>query len=328
MKISFVIPVYNVESYLHQCVDSILSQTYRDIEIILVDDGSPDKCPQICDEYAGKDSRVIALHKTNGGLSDARNYGLDNATGDYVTFVDSDDFWSENNSLDKLVTVLNKNPDLDFVGYNCRYFFQNDNKYSKWQLFPEVLTNPINNNTALVELSKNGYFAVSACMKLIKRQFLVDNHIYFKVGQLSEDIPWFINLIDSADKCMFTNDYVYTYRQITNGNSISHNIGTRNVDTIIEIINDEIKNLDNRSLNKEAKDALRSFMAYELILAYACLQYLEKEDAIVRYKRLQELNWLLSYTLNPKVKKVSLINKILGTRITAKVIQRYLNHVR
>ena len=93
MKISFILPVYKVEKYLDECVESIVSQTYRDIEVVLVDDGSPDNCPVLCDQWAKKDQRIKVVHKPNGGLSDARNAGLDNATGDYVIFVDSDDFW-------------------------------------------------------------------------------------------------------------------------------------------------------------------------------------------------------------------------------------------
>lgn len=90
--VTVIIPVYNVEKELRRCVDSVLSQTLTDIEVILVDDGSPDRCPQICDDYACRDFRVHVVHKTNGGLSDARNHGLDRATGDYIMFVDSDDY--------------------------------------------------------------------------------------------------------------------------------------------------------------------------------------------------------------------------------------------
>ena len=92
--VSIIIPIYNVEKYIHQCIDSITSQTYRNLEIILVDDGSPDNCGLICDEYQAKDSRVKVIHKENGGISDARNAGIDNAKGDYLMFVDSDD-WVE-----------------------------------------------------------------------------------------------------------------------------------------------------------------------------------------------------------------------------------------
>ena len=87
LKISVIIPVYKVEKYLYQCIDSILSQTYKNIEVILVDDGSPDNSPKICDDYASRDSRVKVIHKSNGGLSDARNVGLEAATGDYIIFV-------------------------------------------------------------------------------------------------------------------------------------------------------------------------------------------------------------------------------------------------
>ena len=90
--ISIIVPVYNVEKYLRRCVDSILTQSYTDFELLLIDDGSPDDCPQICDEYARLDSRVRVFHKPNGGLSDARNYGLDRINGDYVSFIDSDDY--------------------------------------------------------------------------------------------------------------------------------------------------------------------------------------------------------------------------------------------
>ena len=90
--ISIIVPVYNVEQYIQRCLNSIINQTYKNLEIILVDDGSPDQCPQICDDYAAKDSRIMVIHKKNGGLSDARNAGLLTSAGEYVAFIDSDDF--------------------------------------------------------------------------------------------------------------------------------------------------------------------------------------------------------------------------------------------
>ena len=90
--ISVIVPVYKVEKYLHRCIDSVLAQTFTDFELILVDDGSPDNCGKICDEYAEKDERIHVIHKENGGLSSARNAGLDIATGDYIVFIDSDDY--------------------------------------------------------------------------------------------------------------------------------------------------------------------------------------------------------------------------------------------
>ena len=93
-KFSVIMPVFNVEKYIRKSVDSVLKQTYQNIEVLLVDDGSTDNCPKICDDYAELDSRVRVIHKKNGGLSDARNFGIDAASGDYVVFLDSDDYWS------------------------------------------------------------------------------------------------------------------------------------------------------------------------------------------------------------------------------------------
>ena len=90
--ISIIVPVYKVEEFLDRCVNSLVNQTYRNLEIILVDDGSPDNCPILCDNWAKKDDRIKVLHKVNGGLSDARNHGLETATGEYILYVDSDDY--------------------------------------------------------------------------------------------------------------------------------------------------------------------------------------------------------------------------------------------
>ena len=106
--VSVIVPIYKVEKYLNKCVDSIINQSYKNLEIILVDDGSPDKCGEICDKYAEKDSRVKVIHKENGGLSDARNAGIDIAKGDYLLFVDSDD-WITSNICEVLIKNANDN---------------------------------------------------------------------------------------------------------------------------------------------------------------------------------------------------------------------------
>ena len=116
MKLSIVIPVYQVEGTLNRCVESVISQTFADYEIILVDDGSPDKCPQMCDEWSHRDKRIKVIHQPNSGLSDARNAGIDIAQGDYITFVDSDDFIGPDTYL-PLMTLLEKRPEIDILEF-------------------------------------------------------------------------------------------------------------------------------------------------------------------------------------------------------------------
>ena len=124
MKVSIIVPIYNVERYLEPCIESILSQTYENFELILVDDGSPDQCGIICDKYATQDSRIKVIHKENQGLGMARNTGLDYATGEFVCFVDSDD-WLEPYAIEYWIRAQ-RNYDADIV--MCNYQKRNDNK--------------------------------------------------------------------------------------------------------------------------------------------------------------------------------------------------------
>ena len=121
-KISIIVPVYKVEMYIHKCIDSVLAQTFTDFELILVDDGSPDNCGRICDEYAKKDSRIVVIHKENGGQSSARNVGLDIAKGDYVGFVDSDD-WIEPDMYEILYNVCTEH-DCDIANCSSTIYFK------------------------------------------------------------------------------------------------------------------------------------------------------------------------------------------------------------
>ena len=121
--ISIIVPIYKVEKYLKKCIQSIMNQTYLNFELILVDDGSPDDCPMICDNYAKLDNRIVVLHKQNGGLSDARNAGLDVARGEYIGFVDSDDFIA-NNMYEKLLSGLLAE-DADMAVCNFSYVDEN-----------------------------------------------------------------------------------------------------------------------------------------------------------------------------------------------------------
>ena len=113
-RVSVILPVYKVEKYIRSAIDSVLKQSYRNIEIILVDDESPDNCPEICDEYSRKDERIKVIHKQNGGLAEARNSGLNLALGDFIYFLDSDD-WIAPDALESLVNVVTRYPDVDFV---------------------------------------------------------------------------------------------------------------------------------------------------------------------------------------------------------------------
>lgn len=315
MKISFILPVYKVEAYLRECVESLTCQTYKDFEIILVDDGSPDGCPELCDEWAKKDARIKVLHKPNGGLSDARNAGLKIATGDYVIFVDSDDFWVNNGALERLIKYIT-NTAKQFVCFNAMYYYSDKNEYKKWN--PYNCIEGLSKDEILLALHNTGTMPVSACTKIILRKFLIENNLYFIKGQIHEDIPWFINLIDKAENFSFYDDYIYAYRQNVT-TSLTRTISQKNLLCAFDIIKTEVQKASYRKFNEIGHKALMSFLAYEYMLLL-CREHLI-EDPKIR-KELKEYRWLLQYDLNPKVHKANLFRKIFGYRMMEFVLRK------
>lgn len=320
MKVSFIIPVYKVEKYLGSCVQSILKQTYNDYEILLVDDGSPDKCPEICDYWARADDRIKALHKSNGGLSDARNYGLKHAIGKYVVFVDSDDYWTDENDLMNLMNFAHDYPDADFICFNCQYVYP-DGKVAKWKPYSDQILQSSDKNIILQNLVKSGTFPMSACLKLISRKFIVSNQLYFQKGLLSEDIPWFINLLDKTQECYFINQYIYSYRQGVS-TSITSTFGEKNYNDLLQIIKNELQNIDNRSFDADTESSLISFIAYEYCILLSNLG-IWQEKSKEKLKELSQYKWLLSYTDNPKVKAVNSVYKLFGLSFTSHILSLY-----
>lgn len=213
MLLSVIVPVYKVEEYLEPCVDSILNQTYRDIEIILVNDGSPDACGEICDRLACKDERIRVIHKENGGLASARNAGIEAAKGTYLTFIDSDDQYGDVNTLEACMARLLSDPSLDIVQFPLEYtsgqgetispvlkYF--DKKYSEPFQLVEEFADWLKNNAANVNGSVcNKVF----CSRLFKHYSF--NTIY------SEDTDFLIRILEQRPKVLVQNEGKYLYFQ-------------------------------------------------------------------------------------------------------------------
>ena len=216
--ISVIVPVYNVENVLHYCIDSILNQTYKDFELILVDDGSTDKSGNICDEYADKESRIRVFHKENGGVSSARNFGIDNANGDYICFIDSDDYVN-GDYLELLMHTKSKYPESDNI-WCC---FTTINSYGG---------NPQNRNciksdkdcvefdrSQIMTLHEKWLDAGPVC-KLYSKEVIVKNRIRFNESiSLGEDLIFNFDYIvrwgcDDEQKQKFYNSCFYLYERV------------------------------------------------------------------------------------------------------------------
>ena len=203
--VSVIVPVYKVEEYLSECVDSIINQTYKNLEIILVDDGSPDKCGEICEEYAKNDSRVTVYHKENGGLSDARNYGIARSHGEFLTFVDSDDVIKEN-FVETLLGLIHKY-DADIA---TAYFFSfRDLSELKDNGEPRI-THCMSAHDLLTESLYQRGTDLYACMRIYRREIWGDTE--FPKGMYYEDLVPVYKVIFRSSRAVLTNETLYYYR--------------------------------------------------------------------------------------------------------------------
>ena len=216
--ISIIVPIYKVEKYLDKCVDSIVNQTYQNLEIILVDDGSPDNCPRMCDDWTKKDSRIKVVHKPNGGLSDARNAGMKIATGEYVAFIDSDDYIAYE-FIEKLYSVM-INEQSDIVECDVVRFNEGETPVCATE---KIVTESFETEKSLSLLMAEKGFHQHVWNKLYKSDIAL--LVSFEKGKLNEDEFWTYQIFGKAEKVTKVNLPMYFYLQ--RGSSImgtSYNI--------------------------------------------------------------------------------------------------------
>lgn len=211
-EISVIVPVYNVEKYLAECVDSILEQTFRNFELILIDDGSKDKSGEICDNYARKDKRIRVIHKTNGGVSTARNEGLKEARGTYIIFVDSDDYLDKE-CLFVLYHAIEKSDSIDCALCGIRFVYKDPHKDSEY-ILPEATIQNADDFNRYYSLLRNNFGLYANCAKIYRMSLIRRNNIIFNENMsIYEDGLFVTNYLDHCKMISCTNKVMYNYRQ-------------------------------------------------------------------------------------------------------------------
>ena len=206
--VSIIIPIYKVEQYLVDCIQSVCNQTYKNIEIILVNDGSPDNCGKICDDYAKKDKRISVIHKENGGLSDARNNGINIARGDYITFIDSDDY-VETTFIEELYNAIEKN-NSDISICNINVVDENGNKIGKLGFKDNIIVDGKQIVKGICE-QKNIVESIVAWNKMYSSKIL--KKYKYPVGKIHEDEFLTYKILYQAESVAIINKYLYNYRK-------------------------------------------------------------------------------------------------------------------
>lgn len=310
-EVSIILPVYNTAAYLEEAVGSVTRQEGGiDLEIILVDDGSTDgRSPALCDRLARNDSRIRVIHQTNQGLSMARNAGLAAATGDYLLFLDSDDFWIRTDTLSRLLAAYRHHPECDFIGFNWIEYYSPERQRRSVD-FGRYVPEVTDGSTALRSLLRSGMTPMTACAKILRRSFLTDHNIRFIPGITSEDIPWFMELLTTSDHCLFLHDYLYGYRQQVSG-SITARYTHRRFDHLTQIVREGVA----KALTEpraEMKEALLAFYATEYCILLSHIDVVPKGERAKVWALLKRYRYLLHYDLSPKVRLARRVGSLVG----------------
>ncbi len=313
--ISFIIPVYNVESYLSFCINSILSQDFSDYEIILVDDGSTDSSGTICDEYAQKYPFITVKHKTNGGLSTARNAGLLLAAGKYILFVDSDDYIAPN-ALCRLAECIVAQNEPDVIFLEAKKVFSDGTSIPLGDGYLAERINGQPKDVVMKHLATLPKYPGSACTKLFKRALVTEQDLFFEDGLISEDIDWTLGLFCAAKTFAYCDADYYCYRQSRAG-SITYTSTPKSTKCLLYII----KKWASTDLSKAFQKEINAFLAYEYVMAlFSYSKLLPKEQKELR-PALKEQTWILNHSQNTKAKLTAICCRLLGIHLTAKLLK-------
>ena len=318
-KISVIVPVYKVEPYLRRCVDSILAQTFSDFELILVDDGSPDGCPAICDEYAKMDDRVRVIHKANGGLSDARNAGLDVAVGEFISFVDSDDYVS-NEYLQKMFDIAER-MNADFVA--CGVINVWSDHEEKW---PDLKNSLLFSKSELIRSysPQNKHLLMpTACEKLYRRKIF--DTIRFTVGIIFEDFDIQLRIIEQSSTIVILNEHLYYYVRERDKSILNSSYSKRMWD-MIKIQYDRYAFFKTKGIYDQASysldDYLSAFLGNYIVVKTKYKHWLKEFRSYI-YGLITTLPRILINNRICRLKKATLIVSALFPKVAFKIIKKY-----
>lgn len=310
MKFSIIIPCYQVEEYLPECVESVLKQTYTDFELILVDDGSPDRVPEMCDEYVRKDSRVRVIHQKNAGLACARNAGITDAKGEYLICIDSDDYFSQNNILERIAEKTKSEVDVILYGYQ-KYFESNKNKGESSVPF---LTGVCSTRDMLRSVLETNSYCGTAWTKAVKLSILHKHNIEFRPGMISEDIDWYLHLMCFAKTFDSINDVAIIYRQRSGSISHAPNINSMTDNLwILENWPNRIKSIVEDSLTIDSLMSVMSYYYANDLILYASYPY---QQVVPYKKRLKAQSYLMNFAVTPRALTIKKFYKLFGFEIT------------
>lgn len=318
---SIIIPVYNVEEYLPCCIDSVLAQKDVSLEIILVDDGSTDGCPAICDQYVMLDLRIHVIHKPNGGLSSARNAGLDIANGEYILFLDSDDYYDDPQGLTVLAQTCRKTQ-ADYVGLNYKKLSLKTDLFSTDYLpIDSAILEKLSGRDVPRYFSSIQYFPGSAWAAALRKSFLDQWKLRFTPGLKSEDLDWLMYIYSYAEKYAYSEQNFYVYR-LARSNSITNMLDRKSLTDVIFIIEKWQKRLSDKIYDHNRR-YLNDYLAYHYLSTLILYHYVKKDCRAGLKEKIEADKGMLHHLVRRKVKIAAWIYKLLGFEVGSRILFYY-----
>lgn len=325
MKISIIVPCYNTYAYLGKCIESIIQQINKEWELILVNDGSTDGTVDIMRIYSEKDTRIKVINQKNQGLSVARNNGVKEATGDYILFLDSDDWYKNENCLDQIVKASN-NGDADIIVFRFQYIFKSGYcKEDNLDYFSEMEGIYTGEEYLQRVLSEDAVYSWYPWRYAFRRKFWTQNQFQFRLRAF-EDIDIIYSILLKARNIVVMNEFIYQYRMGREGTITQ--LSKRTMENRINVCHNTINTVNCMEINKELKVLLDDNFSHPYFEVLAEVNYLKGKDKKDIFILLSEKRSLMNYSIR---KRKILIRKLIyffGLHITAKLLFMYFRYVK
>ena len=319
---SIIVPVYNTEKELERCVRSVTCQTFKDFELILVDDGSKDSSGSLCDAFFAEDSRIVTIHQQNAGSSEARNTGIRAAKGNYLLFLDSDDLWSDSDALKELSAVIERTP-ADVICFGVE-IYEDDGAFEKARI-PTPVSGPDQSKETVLRhlIYTNQYFSASY-VKVIRRSFFLENELFFIKGLLSgEDGEWSARVMVACKTIGIYPNAFYKRIRRKEG-SITASIGKKNIMDVFRAIGNGVAIAQKQAETAELRDLYLEYWAYQYAMLFGLTYPLHTDSEYpIIVDLFKSYRWLLKYDHVKKVYAVRRLVTFLGVRGALRALSFY-----
>ena len=317
MIFSIVVPCYNVEQYLDECIQSIVNQSFRDFEILLVDDGSKDSTGVLCDQWGKKDNRVKVFHKENGGLSDARNFGIDRAQGEYIVFIDSDDY-IDTKGLENIKDVFGEKDEVVITRLVETY---PNISYSRDDILASSQKCEWERTQAIDWVMGKSYNTWPAQKYIVAKKFLNKNNLRFRKGVLHEDVDWTTRLLCLATRYRVC-AYPWYYHRLQREGAITNNVNSKRIISVLEISSDLVYGVDSpvQKLDKQNQKKIVNRIMASVYASIHLYGKLDEKGKLEVQNSIRENYALFDNADKLKYKIFSLMLRLIGVRGVCKII--------